>query len=622
MGALLASPAAAGVADEAPVGVGGRVLGEADPLSAARVYVYHLADSSIEKTVTDENGHFAFEKLPVGLYKVIAHKIGFLPSVVNLSRAAADAYQFVEMQLARQRTGDVLGGEDFWSVRAEVPADVLREITLDEIRQPPRASGVELTSGLRFRTELQAMSGVDQISSFGDGLMTSGRLGIQGQVGDFQIGLRGNYQHLSTNELGGSSAAASQGQASTLSLDLDNGSETRVRLTSLTNRLDTFDRALAPVDFEHYQVSVSQALGNRARSEVAVQYTNQNNFHRQGLTDPIVIPEASRSWRLQGSVGMLVGDNTSLETGLRYRQRDYETFAGSDFSPLFHRPGDERVDFFGRGGTRVQPRVLVEYGLYTTLLDGSLSLAPQGGLVVDLGSSWKASASASHRVDSGAAESLTDFVPTFFAASGDCSQNEAYCYQVHFTHENDDEDGEISFGAIHREYAETLRLYFSDDFFHRLESLYLVPGDHLPEVQFAFTRRLAPKVLARLESSLAAGGGGIFYAVDREPYENRVRYLVTSLDTQFQGTSTGLFIAFHHLQQQLAPLSSALADPNPMELDRLQLMLTQDLNVLIDIASDWAIQLNMELSRGTDPSGGLRNDDLRKRILGGIAVKF
>ena len=35
-----------------------------------------------------------------------------------------------------------------------------------------------------------------------------------------------------------------------------------------------------------------------------------------------------------------------------------------------------------------------------------------------------------------------------------------------------------------------------------------------------------------------------------------------------------------------------------MELERLQLMLNQNLNILLDLASDWAVQLNMELSRG------------------------
>ncbi len=177
-------------------------------------------------------------------------------------------------------------------------------------------------------------------------------------------------------------------------------------------------------------------------------------------------------------------------------------------------------------------------------------------------------------------------------------------------------------GAIHREFAETLRLYFSDDVFNRLESLLVVPGDQLPELKFSMVRRISPKVLAKLESNFAAGGGGIFYATDDQAYENQVRYLVTSLDTRFQSTSTGVFLAFHHLEQALHPVSSDETGSDPVEVQRLQLMLTQDLSALADIAPSLAVRLNMELSRGTTPYTLTDDDELHKKLTGGISVSF
>jgi hypothetical protein len=60
-----------------------------------------------------------------------------------------------------------------------------------------------------------------------------------------------------------------------------------------------------------------------------------------------------------------------------------------------------------------------------------------------------------------------------------------------------------------------------------------------------------------------------------------------------------------------------------MELQRLQLMLTQDLNILLDLAADWAVKLNMEVSRGNPVSGSdIDDEELRRRILGGFAVRF
>jgi hypothetical protein len=136
----------------------------------------------------------------------------------------------------------------------------------------------------------------------------------------------------------------------------------------------------------------------------------------------------------------------------------------------------------------------------------------------------------------------------------------------------------------------------------------------------ALSRRLSPKVVTKLESSLASGGGGMFFAPTGQPYENQVQYLITSLDTQFQATSTGVFVAFHHLSQRLEPTGTSGPTVAEMESERLRLMLSQNLDFLLDLASDWVLQLNMELSRGANPDA--LDDELRHRFLGGIAVKF
>ena len=136
------------------------------------------------------------------------------------------------------------------------------------------------------------------------------------------------------------------------------------------------------------------------------------------------------------------------------------------------------------------------------------------------------------------------------------------------------------------------------------------------------TKKLGPQVLTKLESSLATGGGGTFVAADRRSYENQIRYMVTSLDTQFLNSSTGVFVAFHHLSQELQPLDRK-GPSAQVDLERLRLQLTQDLGFLMDLTADWAVQLNMELSRGpVSVDFDRHEDELRKRLMGGIAVKF
>jgi hypothetical protein len=596
-------------------GVAGRVVGETSPLGSAGVYAYQLADFSLRKVLTDGQGNFLFASLPAGLYKIIAHKPGFSPVVVMLTRTATDAYQFLELQLAPQPKGaKEKDGDDFWSVRARIPADVLRDIDGADAAEIQLASLTRLPAEelplSRFATDFQAMTGVDQIAEAGEGQLSSGGMGIAGQFGQVQVGLRGQFRQFNADAFT-PGASPSGGEASTLSLNVE-GDESRLSLTSLNNHLFTREGgAENPIDFEHYQVNWSQGVGENGRSDFAAQYTEEANFHRHGAIDPLDIPASSRTWRVEGAYTTSLGEGNTLQAGLRYRERQFGLSAANRREDL---PGLASVDLFSQGGVRLRPAVLVEYGLYSTLSDGSLSLSPKGGVVLQLNHDWQLEANATRRVYENAPADPT-FFPSLFEEADLCEQGTEACYQVQFVRKSDD-DNSLSLGAIDRTVGETLRLYFSDDFFDRLESLYLVPGDHLPEARVMINRRISPRILTSLQSSVAMGGGGTFVGADGQPYENKVHYVVTSLDTQFQSTATGVFVALHHLSQELEPLDSGHGS-SQMEFDRVRLMLSQDLNILFDLAATWAVQLNMEVSRGP-----VSTDELRRRFLGGIAVKF
>jgi hypothetical protein len=282
----------------------------------------------------------------------------------------------------------------------------------------------------------------------------------------------------------------------------------------------------------------------------------------------------------------------------------------------------ESVGLFGQGDLALNGTFIVQYGLYSAMRDGGLSLAPQGGLIVKLGQNWQASTLASKRVEQAGDEFvMTDFTPTYFGDGQNCRQDAIHCYQLEFLRSRDNED-RLSFGAVHRKIGETQRLYFDGDFLDRLDSLYLVEGDQLPELRVELTRRLTPEVVATLSSNVGAGGGGLMQTGGRRTYENEIRYLVTSLDTRFEETSTGVFLSFHRLEQELNPLKGNRAAPS-LELERLQLGVTQDLSVLRNIAANLALHLNMEISRGgSSDTSVLELEELRKRVTGGVAVRF
>ncbi len=618
----------------------GRVRSTSEPLSAAAVYAYQLADLSLQKVLTDREGNFLFKRLPAGLYKIIAHKTGFVPAVVTLARNSGAVDQVVDLELLADEA-TTLGRGDFWSVRKRIPVDVLRDLGLESAEDRPQLAERSLSSfgagdfanpldRIQAQMRVQALAGVREGVEKQVSQMSGGRVELDGVLGETRIDFDGYFLEMQ-DAAGSAEGAGLTGRQSALSLALSGGGNSKLSLATNTSRLSAAAGGQgSPVDFEQFLLSFTKPVGSRGESELLAQYTAENNFYGGGWIDPGDVPDASRTLNIQGSYSREIGSQGQFATELRYRERERSflppAFAAASLQPV-DRYAEELVELTGRGGWKLQPAVLVEYGLTTRLRDGSLSFVPHGGLVVQLGEFWQAIAQFSEHVRSDDRGPYDDFVPAFFHEAGQCRQGEEHCYRVALARQGQGDD-RLTFSAAHREFGETMRLFFSEDFFDHLEGLFLVRGDRLPEMQMAFTHRLSPQILTTVESSVAAGGGGIVYSLDGEPYENRVRYLVTSLDTQFESTSTGVLLAFHSLQQQLgaSPSSASGASGPAMELDRLQLRVTQDLSFLLDLAADWAVHLNMELSRGnplgTEAFSAADGAELRKRFLGGVAVRF
>ena len=492
----------------------------------------------------------------------------------------------------------------------------------ERISREERPGGMMLQPPLGMETQMQAVAGIDNsLSGVGEAQVSGGRVGIHGRVGATDIVVDGDY--LSLDSAGHAfDDPISSGSTQKVSVEIQTPSSATVRVSTAQSQLVTdygLERTPREINFEAYEVRWAQDYGDFGSSDFRAHYTEENNFYNTALITPVVLPNASRTLHLEGSFTTELSDRSTIQTGIRYRERDTFGFSSPTESLLADLPS-ERLEIYGRGGTQVAPAFLVEYGLYSTLRDGELSVVPRGGLVVHLGSKWRASTSFSHRIENDEIEDMpSDFFPVFFRESSQCEIGESYCYRASVSREWGDGES-LVFGAAHREVAETQRLSFDEDFFNHEESLYLLPGDQLPEVQFAWTRRLSPTVLARVESTMASGGGGMLYTND-ESFENEFQYMVTSVDAQFERSDTGVFLMFHQLQQELSPLAEGI-DGTEVELEKLELMLTQDIGLLRNLASQLALQLNMEVSRSLGTVDLFAGEELRKRIMGGLAVKF
>ncbi len=623
VGFWIAMPLAAAPGDAT---VTGRVVTAAEPIAEATVYAYQLVEKSLRKVLTDDEGKFRFAALPAGLYKIVAHKAGYAPAVTLVTNGGEGSGRFVEVEL--EPVAGRTGGLDYWSVRSEIPADVLREL---EIPLAPLLTAVAAApiGSQPFVTHMSAVTGVERVAPQATSQMAAGRVGLDGRIGALRLQLQGDFQTIGPS--GGMELAqfGAEGRASALRFNLEGPKQGRFDLATVNQSLVTMvDGESFPTDFSQVQVRYRREVGDSSSTGFLAQYVSESGAYSKGWVDPVTIPLASRAVRIEGTYARELGDSGRLVTGVRYRERLADYAGERAFSSLGDSAMERSFDAYGTGNWDLNSVFVIQYGLFTTLRDGRVSLTPRGGLVVRFAPEWQATVLAAQRVATDGDDYLpSEFTPTLLDQTLACENSEHSCYQAQLLW-GDESANQLALGASYREYDRTVRLFFSDEFFARSEGLFLVPGDRLPEVHATVRRRLGPSVVTRLSTSYAAGGGGAFLAQNRRVYENEVAYLTTSLDTTFERSATGIFLAFHRIEQNLEPMRTAevlpTALPASVSLERLELMLSQDLAPLFDLASDWAFRLGMELSRGAslfqaDPD---ERDVLRHRLLTGFAVRF
>ncbi len=629
----------------------GRVHAGKAPLPAARVYVYDVADRSKQRTTTDRFGRYAFQPLPAGVYRVIAHRPGFVPAVAELVRTTGESAQSLDFELsARERrpAGEKTGAdeEDFWSVRQRIPSDVLRQIQIAEAIADDQDWALEsAVQRERFEAELRTLSGIEDAGGDAGARVLGSQVDLRSRFGETQLALRSDLREFERQVFNEDHQQLGDSQA--FALDV-NHRGSNVQITSQRHRFHGGDAAAwddwGPTPFtglESYGLRVEQAAG-AGDAHFEARYTADQNFHhgfgdlyagQSGLHSlalaAIDSPMSSTTLEFRGGYERQITANASLEAGLSYRER--QAYGNGHFSTLGEDPY-QRFDLFSQGNWEIQPTVVLEYGMFSTLSDGNVSFTPRAGFVVELGSNWLAAVSASERVDS---EHLLfrDFLQVQYHDDDACTATFEHCYRIELSRRlgATDDSNRVDFGVTQRQFADSVRLYFSRDIFERLESLLLLDGDQVAELHFGLQQRLGEKILTRISSSAASGGGGLLRAVDGSGnnLENRVRYVIASVDTQFERSETGVLLAFRRVDQELSPIARDAgfppAGPNSvLSVERLQLLLTQGLPWVTGTGiQNWALQLEMQLSRGHLPIDSSHDpDQLRRRVVAGIAVRF
>ncbi|MEM8997488.1 MAG: carboxypeptidase-like regulatory domain-containing protein, partial [Acidobacteriota bacterium] len=281
-------------APEQREGVSGTVVHErAQPVEKVTVFAYEVASSRMRDVKTDSDGRFTFDRLPAGMYKLVAFKPGFAPAVELLLRRHHDEAQKVQIRLEAEAADDTRGGEGYWNVRGRVPADVLRELDVVYTSELAR-EGFQLEAPAAFKAEMRALSGVEQFGGgFGDGQWMGAEFDIDGAIGGVSMGLDGQYQELDGGVDGGDFA----GEVRSVAFEVQPRSHQAFRLSSHSSELAGGN---APVDVQRYQIGWTGRTGKRGQTNVIASYVEEENYYTRSPITPADIPGASATWGVDG----------------------------------------------------------------------------------------------------------------------------------------------------------------------------------------------------------------------------------------------------------------------------------------------------------------------------------
>ncbi len=591
----------------------GRVFSAEEPLSEARVFLYRTVERSLRQAVTGEDGAFRFLELPPGLYKVVAYKPGFIPEVTRflLEQASAGTLQ---LHLQPQ---DGRGQElDYWKIRSEVPSDILREMVgllpiAAETSLAPEVSGSRLTA-------MTAVTGVEfSAGSEAAAQVSAGSVEVGGQLGSVRLAVQGDYRKRAPDLSTPWSSGFTAGSATRLSVSVETPEASSLVLDTSSRNWEYGHTYLSESEHSQIELRYRKHFGQTTRADLRAGYEAYRGWGVHGLSWLPYLGDSARTLWLDGRLSARSTETTRLLTGLRFE----ETSAASRHrsTVAFEEP-QRTLEAFGILEWRPDSLWLVQYGMVTRLADGSLEFAPQGSLVLRLGSGWQAGLEGVWRF-AWDQPKMAGFRTASLSAfeSFPCRISGGSCIQLRMEHAQA-ETRQFVLGVSWREVATWTRLLFTDSLVPQGEGVLLLPGDGLPGVELEIRQRLGGSWDTRWSARYAGGGGGVAQ-VGREVLANEVEWWASALAVSYLPWSSGFFASFQRLDQAV---EIAGRPGREGRLERVELALTQELGELFDLAREWTLRLGFEVSRGASLLEPASNEPelLRQRLTTGFAVRF
>src|SRR5947209_19269103 len=204
----------------------GIVTAAARPVEHALVIALNLNTLEAIQTFSGNDGGFSLPLLPAAVYRIIAVKPGFAPTMTMIVPTRKDYRLALKLQDEKRVKKNT--NQEIWELRGSLPPDILRE--LDMAMESPVVMASNDYQIPRLKGEMMSMTGVaDQSSNPG---FAKTALGVQSRLGDnWQLGFRGNI-HRVDDPTDGSPFGNALAESSAMQMELRSSATEAYRVAS------------------------------------------------------------------------------------------------------------------------------------------------------------------------------------------------------------------------------------------------------------------------------------------------------------------------------------------------------------------------------------------------------
>ena len=617
VGILVCGPALASPPPAPPIS--GVVRHLQTPVAGALVIFYNLGDTSLARSRTAPDGTFVVPAAPVGIYELIAYKKGYLPALVRLwHQALPDKISSVEIALSPHgRTAAKPSSvADVWELRSRVPADVLREISLEEGEVAGDAAGPDgrsLAVSPVVAGDFRTLADVSPSESS----LSRTAVGVRGGLPNgWKYNLRGDYAAVSTDQSTQGDEIGT-GNAAGFALDVAPSDQNRVRLT--TRRHSIHFGPDGPASLQTHGVSWSRGGEEGSVESVGARYIEEANLYRATALGRTFFPLASRTWEVQGRYARPADETPGVSVAMTYRHREGTVGpSGVGSQGAFFQTAPD-ADLTAGTSVKLSSRAEVEAGAMARYLGGGYRIAPRAVARYDLGGGTVLFVRGLHSV----AESMTvgeTVLPRVVSIeeSLEPAAGKAWAFGIE---RRGSENSSLRFEVSNQRIEEVVRAFFEGDFLTDFDSVYLLDGNTVRQYQASARQRLSDTVAGTVTLRYGEIGGEL-------PSEATTNYGLSDSSGQFWSaraavevlpTRTGIAVLVRGVRQDLA--SSALVHGN--DSDKLAISIAQDLSIIGVTPFGSACKLLVALESAKSSTYSDKEEaSPTSRLMGGVALAF